>query len=232
MPLVITLFASASLVGFVAALGTGMFGAWLIPALPNHQTLGTVAALLACSMHCAVFTYFLGTGMSIKDAVETYDLDPALAEETRTLKKRSFPWVFNAILLLLGAVVLGGFAMTRGLPPIVHGLGAGFAVVFSLFAFYKELQAIRDNVKLLETLKKNLTAKAASAEWPMPSEADISRVDQGRALVFLGFTVAFAFVYLKYITRTPETPLTPFALASVLAVSLGSMILRTEGRSR
>ncbi|MBI3893579.1 MAG: hypothetical protein HY303_18835 [Candidatus Wallbacteria bacterium] len=231
MPLLLTLLASGSLVAFGVALASGALGASFLPGFPHHLTLGMMAALLACTVHCAVFTYFLGTGLSIKEAVSTHGLEEALVEETKTMKKRAFPWVFNAIFAIVAAVIAGGFAMSHRLPPILHGILAAGAVAYSVYAFYREFAVIRDNVVLLNTLKKQLAKKAAAAEWP-PEEADMSRVDQGRSLVFFGFSTAFAYVYLRYITRAATTPLLPFALVASLSTALGSMILKVEGRSR
>lgn len=231
MPLLLTLLATGSLVAFFVALASGAMGAAFLPGLPNHLTLGILAALMACTVHCAVFTYFLGTGLSIKEAVAVHQLDPALIEETKTMKKRAFPWVFNAIFAVMAAVLAGGFAMSGRVPAWLHGLLAAGAAAFSIYAFYKEFAVIRDNVTLLNTLKKHLVQKSIENQWP-PEEADMSRVDQGRALVFFGFSAAFAFVYLRYITRTEWMPVLPFALVSTLSIALGSMILKVEGRSR
>ena len=123
-----------------------------------------------CSVQCAVFVYFLGTGKAVKTAVELRGLDDELARETRSLKGKTFPFAtFAALAVVLGAVLAGAAA------PTTHAIAMVVALGFTLLAIPFELRSIRRNHDLmnrtdtaLERKESDLVASGARSRIPTP----------------------------------------------------------------
>jgi hypothetical protein len=63
-----------------------------------HRLSGVLAALLVVLVNSMAVTYFIGTGRWCREVVETYGLDPAYIDRSRTLKRRAFPFALLAML--------------------------------------------------------------------------------------------------------------------------------------
>jgi hypothetical protein len=75
-----------------------------------HRLSGVLAALLVVLVNSMAVTYFIGTGRWCREVVETYGLDPAYIDRSRTLKRRAFPFALLAMLAVVAIVALGGAA--------------------------------------------------------------------------------------------------------------------------
>jgi hypothetical protein len=75
-----------------------------------HTLFGTAATLIALLVNCLSVTYFVGTCRWCLEVVETYRLDPELAEISRGLKRRNFPFAVAGFFVLVVIVATGAAA--------------------------------------------------------------------------------------------------------------------------
>ncbi len=72
-----------------------------------HRLTGIAAALAVVLVESVIVTYFIGTSRWCKEVVETYQLDPGLANASIALKRRTFPWTVLGMLTVVGIGALG-----------------------------------------------------------------------------------------------------------------------------
>src|SRR5436305_13091028 len=65
--------------------------------LRYHVLLALATSLLLLFAHCWIMFYLIGTGKAIKEAVNENGLDPAMIEDTKRFKNRSYPMLMLAI---------------------------------------------------------------------------------------------------------------------------------------
>lgn len=123
-----------------------------------HKLMGIVASLVAVLVNCISVTYFIGTSRWCKEVVDTYELDRDLADQSTKLKRRSFPWSFCGILVILMMVAFGAAAdpatlrsttMHWVLPHYVAALGGGAIVAL---AFWMQAGFIQQNSALVDRI--------------------------------------------------------------------------------
>ena len=73
-----------------------------------HFLLGVLSALVCILVNGIAMTYFIGSSKWCAEVVEAYRLDVSLAGRSRALKRRSFPWTFSGVLMVVVIVALGG----------------------------------------------------------------------------------------------------------------------------
>ena len=148
----VTLLSWITYDGFRVSAGTLGTGAHIRFAL-----FGIVVVLFT---HTMTLFYFVGTGSRIKTVVREHDLQASLADRTRRLKARLFPWLTFTPLVTMAAFIIGGGAHTRMVPGWAHGalaLGAlGMNLVTSLLA----ILCLSENVALIEEIDAALPETA------------------------------------------------------------------------
>ena len=123
-----------------------------------HIWLGVASALVAVLVNCISVTYFIGTSRWCREVVEAYGLDWELAESSRRLKRRSFPFAMLGMLTIVGIVALGGAAdpggsggnAARWVMP--HILAALVGIVVIAVAFYVQVTAVRANYQVIQRI--------------------------------------------------------------------------------
>jgi len=73
-----------------------------------HFLLGVLSALVCILVNGIAMTYFIGSSKWCAEVVDTYRLDVGLADRSRALKRRAFPWTFSGMLMVVVIVALGG----------------------------------------------------------------------------------------------------------------------------
>jgi hypothetical protein len=73
-----------------------------------HFLLGVAASLVTVLVNSITVTYFIGTSRWCREVVDSYSLDPELAQRSIRLKRRTFPWSLGGILMMLTIAALGG----------------------------------------------------------------------------------------------------------------------------
>jgi len=123
-----------------------------------HVWLGVATALVAVLVNCISMTYFIGTSRWCREVVEAYGLDEELAERSRRLKRRSFPFAFLGMLTVVAIVALGGAADPGGSPAtaanwvLPHFVAALIGIVVIAAAFYVQVTAVGANFEVIQTI--------------------------------------------------------------------------------
>ena len=125
--------------------------------LGMHRLLGIAAALVALLVNCITVTYFIGTARWCQEVVDTYGFDPRLAESSRQLKRRSFPWSLGSVLFLLAILALGATADPIGLGggetwAKTHMWVAMLGIVFLAWSFFVQLGNLAANTDVIQQI--------------------------------------------------------------------------------
>jgi len=121
-----------------------------------HRLSGVLAALLVVLVNSMAVTYFIGTGRWCREVVETYGLDPAYIDRSRTLKRRAFPFALLGMLAVVAIVALGGAADPASGRPgtqdwvTPHLVGALALVGAIAWLFQAQLPNMRRQHELIE----------------------------------------------------------------------------------
>ncbi len=133
-----------------------------------HIWLGIVAVLVNLLVNSISITYFIGTSRWCSEVVEAYKLDSELADQSRRLKRRSFPWAFLGILVTLGIATLGAagdpFSSTANPSTwvIAHWTLAMAGTILIGVAFVVQAMAIAANYQVINTIMQHVGERRAS----------------------------------------------------------------------
>lgn len=123
-----------------------------------HIWLGIVAALVTVLVNCISVTYFIGTSRWCREVVEAYGLDEQLAQRSRSLKRRSFPFAFLGMITILAIVALGaasdpGASLASPASWVLpHTMAAMAGTVLIALAFYFQITAISANYQVINEI--------------------------------------------------------------------------------
>jgi hypothetical protein len=123
-----------------------------------HIWLGIASALVAVLVNCISVTYFIGTSRWCREVVEAYSLNWELAERSRRLKRRSFPFAVLGLLTTVGIVALGGAADPAGNSTnaadwvLPHLVAAGLGLLAIAIAFYVQANAVAANYGVIQEI--------------------------------------------------------------------------------
>jgi hypothetical protein len=132
--------------------------------LSVHMLLGIAASLVAILVNSVAVTYFVGTSRWCKEVAESYRLDPALADESQRLKRRTFPWAVAGMLTIVLLVALGAlsdpsvFSDPDNNPArhltwrTYHFLAAILGTGFLGLAFFIQQQNVAANYRVIERI--------------------------------------------------------------------------------
>jgi hypothetical protein len=152
-------FAVAGAIGYMGTRGGQDVRGW-------HILAGALAGIVACGVHCFVFTYFVATAKWIQHAVLVKHLDPALLAPTRSFKAQAFPAAMIAIAVSLVAVFSGAARDTQMISRTAHHAITIGAFVINILVAAVEYRAIARNGRLID----EVLAKIARSSTP----ADVS----------------------------------------------------------
>lgn len=155
----IPLFVGITLVNLIALAVTCAFG-YAVSSGHDlgayHQLAGVLATLACCAAHCIVFTYFIATAKWLQHAITVKQLDPALAEPTRSFKRQAFPSALIAMMSTSVAAVSGAIAFSYRIDPRWHHVVALLAFVVNLVVAFIEYRAIARNGELIDNVLKRI----------------------------------------------------------------------------
>lgn len=157
-----------------------------------HVWLGIIAVLVNLLVNSISITYFIGTSRWCTEVVDAYELDPDLADQSRRLKRRSFPWAFLGILLTLGIASLGAaadpYASTASPSTWVSAhwmLAIGGTVVIAV-AFLSQVMAVSANYQVINTIlvhveerRAGLRAAGSQAAGPQAASSKAEGAGEG-----------------------------------------------------
>lgn len=124
-----------------------------------HRLLGVAAGLLVILVNSITITYFVGTSRWVKEVVDAYRLDENLAEESRVIKRKSFPWSVFGMLVIVAIVALGaasdpsGWTASNAVKFVSpHYLAAIIGLIFIAFAYWMQWTRIAENYAVIERI--------------------------------------------------------------------------------
>jgi hypothetical protein len=160
---------------WTSALLVGEFALGIVTAHVNpslKQTLfsyhfigGVFVAMFVCLLHVMVMFHFIGSGKEIKEAVVVLGGDADVVKRVRRFKAVVFPFATFAPIFTGAAEILGGGAHTGALPGWVHWSVGLFAILFNLFAFPIEYNALKMNLELLDEVDLKIKREISPALW-------------------------------------------------------------------
>ena len=146
-----------------------------------HIWLGIIAALVNLLVNSISITYFIGTARWCSEVVDAYELEPGLADQSRRLKRRSFPWALLGILMTLGIACLGAaadpYASTSSPSTWVTAhwmLAMGGTFVIGM-AFVLQVMAVSANYQVINTILVRVEERRAALrgdDEPRPELAE------------------------------------------------------------
>ncbi len=142
---------TAVLLGLVSQIFAIYYG-YQIPragAFARHFFCALAATSLLSFAHSMTMFFFIGTGKQIKEMVREYALQPEMVDATVLYKKKLFPPIMFAILLVLAQFVLGGGTHTRVIPVWIHNLMAWMTLGANMYCFLLEGLYLAQNSRLM-----------------------------------------------------------------------------------
>jgi len=117
-----------------------------------HLLVALFSSLLVLFSHCWIMFYLIGTGKAIKTAVGEHSLDTAYSEKTVVFKNRSYPSLMLAMGTVMTVFIIGGGVATRVIPPWIHALLFGIALLAQIRSLVLEAQVILANDRLIREI--------------------------------------------------------------------------------
>jgi hypothetical protein len=149
----IPLFVGITLVNLIALAATAALGYGVRAGRdlgPYHQLAGVLATFACCAAHCIVFTYFMATAKWLQHAISVKQLDPGLAEPTRSFKQQAFPAALLAMAVSFIAAVSGAITFSYRIAPLWHHSIAIAAFAINALVAVIEYRAIARNGRLID----------------------------------------------------------------------------------
>jgi hypothetical protein len=144
-----------------AVLGYGLDGP-VGSEMSRHVLVSLASSLLLLFSHCWIMFYLIGTGKAIKEAVAEHALEPALIEETKRFKNRSYPSLMLAMGLAMATFILGGGAATNSLPVWVHHGLFWATLLVQGRTLWIEKEVLEQNEKLMADIDRRVSPPRAS----------------------------------------------------------------------
>jgi hypothetical protein len=144
-----------------AVLGYGLDGP-VGSEMSRHVLVSLASSLLLLFSHCWIMFYLIGTGKAIKEAVAEHALEPALIEETKRFKNRSYPSLMLAMGLAMATFILGGGAATNSLPVWVHHGLFWATLLVQARTLWIEKDVLEQNEKLMADVDRRVSPPRAS----------------------------------------------------------------------
>ena len=157
-------WAGASALLLVAVAVTG----FVSPGRAFHVLAGYLGTVFALFAHTIAMFYFIGTGSAVKNAAKELaqagdrTLVP-LWEQTKVFKNALFPAQMLAMLLLMGASILGAGVLTGAIPSIVHLVLEILAVPLNAWVLFRTVATIEKNIALMNSANDILIRLEAAA---------------------------------------------------------------------
>jgi len=121
-----------------------------------HIPAGFASAIVIAFTHAMTMFYFVGTGVSMRDASGSNRRAAALLARADALR-RQLVWPLGiAVLLLIAATVLGGGSHTGWLPRWPHEVASWLALAGGLHAHLRSARLISGNEGVIRDLEEVL----------------------------------------------------------------------------
>jgi hypothetical protein len=152
---VIPLFLGLTAFNLLCLITTTLMGRQLADgghASGTHLLLGVLTTMACIAVHCIVFTYFIATAKWVQHAVTVKQLDPTLAEPTKSFRRQAFPAALLAMGVVFATAITGAVSDNYGFSPIWHFGLAVVSVMINAMVAWREYLAIRRNGALIDRI--------------------------------------------------------------------------------
>lgn len=145
-----------------------------------HTLTGVAAALATLLVNSLTITYFIGTSRWCQEVVDTYQLDPALADQSRALKRAAFPWSLLGIVTILGVAALGALSDPGNLFEaaatwrVPHYLTALLSIPVISYCFWQQIAKIGENYDVIERILAEVESIRAAARAAREQAASVT----------------------------------------------------------
>ncbi len=131
-----------------------------------HFLLGVFTAMYLCLVHIICMFHLIGSGKDIKEAAEKLREYPDILAELKYLKKKVFPLATLAILIAVASELSGGGVHTKSIPDFIHLTLGVIALLFNLYVFYVEYDAVRHNYLVMCMVDIKLDQESSKGPSP------------------------------------------------------------------
>ena len=150
----------------------GYLGTTSASARSWHTLAGALATLVACGVHCVVFTYFIATAKWVQHAVSTRQLDPNFTRPTRSFRKQAFPAALLAMAVTFAAAILGAARDNGMVSRDAHHFPAVAAFATNILVAIIEYNAVARNGRLIDSVLAAI-AKQQARDGVASGEAQV-----------------------------------------------------------
>lgn len=137
-----------------------------------HMLLGIGVGTIVCVLHIMTMFHFIGSGKEIKEHAAVLGENAEIIRKLRRFKMHVFPWATFAPLVTGLAVILGGGAHMKSLPPWVHVMVGAAALAMNLVAFPIEYRTLKLNLDLIGEVDRCVRRQIAPA--PFRDDAEVA----------------------------------------------------------
>jgi len=145
---------SAVIVALAILMGYGVSRGYVV--IGRHIEYGFLSALAIAFTHAMTMFYFVGIGVSMREAAAGRAWCRRYLELAAALRRQIALPLGLAVVTLMAAVILGGGTHTRRLPESAHHSAALAALVFNLFANTRGFRLINANERLVSEMDDRL----------------------------------------------------------------------------
>jgi hypothetical protein len=156
------IIAVTSLIAYLAVFVLGILhGLGLVST--RHFLLAIPVTSLVVFGHAMTMFFLIGCGSRIKEVLAETGITGEYRAAVRGLHNRLFPPATLAILVTMGAFILGGGADTGAVPPLLHGGVALAGLLANGWAVYLEFETVIACVAIIDELGREIEAREATA---------------------------------------------------------------------
>jgi hypothetical protein len=200
------------------------------PVTPQvHKTMGLFAAVFCCLVHSILVTHFIGSMKWIQQTGPTAGIEDTKALRTAWIRGRAFPMLCAAMLVTVGAAILGGQAGDGFLGMLLHATASLAVFPLNVLALLWGRESVAANSVRLKAIEKQALDRQARGLVPQ-TEVEALRPESGRAagktLLFLAANAWVLWLYRRHVLRLRDEPLWPYVVGSLLLALVGFMMLR------
>lgn len=130
----------------------------------NHTTVGTFFTLMVLLSHSMTMFYVIGRGKAVREAVADGNLSLELNTVVAAARKPVLLAAPIAILLTMGAAILGAGVDTGVLPAGVHALFALAAIVGNVLALRSEIAAMTATTRIVDEVNALLAGNPPTGD--------------------------------------------------------------------
>lgn len=165
----------------------------------EHFTFALVTAIATVGAHSLMILFMILTGRILKEAVKSRKLSQEFLDELNEFfaNKKAYPAAVFGAFTIVAAGVLAQAQIALGLPAWTHMIAGLGALVYNLWAFPLELNALRENQVLvdraaaeLDRLDRELDARG---ELPVDEPLKPAAIARGAAIVAISAWMPYAY---------------------------------------